>query len=183
MLVVDRPITDLGPDFDRRWRKASQAFRRELITEIRSIYQMLEDADIPVLGTGSVVTTAAPSTTAPVAKKPVRPQQNSLFASNDAGNAPTTDNPFLPQSIRDRLQHSLAQPPAPLTTLAPGLKPAPYNAEPLNTDAIGLEATLRLRLGPVIDNLIESHIDALRSELRVRLRAEMDQLIAEHLRK
>ena len=49
MLVADRPITDLGPDFDRRWRKASLAFRRELITEIRSIYQMLVDADIPVL--------------------------------------------------------------------------------------------------------------------------------------
>ena len=94
-----------------------------------------------------------------------------------------TDNPFLPQSIRDRLQHSLAQPPAPLTTLAPGLKQAPYNAEPLNTDAIGLEAALRQRLGPVIDNLIESQLDTLRSELRVRLRAEMDQLIAEHLRK
>jgi hypothetical protein len=182
MLAVDRPITDLGPDFDRRWRRASQAFRRELMTEIRSIYQMLEEADIPVLGTGSAVTMTA-SSAPTVAKKPAAPLQNSLFGGNDASNAPSNDNPFLPQSIRDRLQHSHAQTPVPLASLTPVLKQAQHNTEQSGTDAAELEATLRLRLGPVIDNLIESHIDALRSELRVRLRAEMDQLIAEHLRK
>ncbi len=190
MLVVDRPITDLGPDFDRRWRRASQAFRRELMTEIRSIYQMLKETDIPMLEVGSAITSEA-SPASPTGRKsagkPAVPQQNSLFGSSDTSNTPSGDNPFLPQSIRERLQHSHAQtpapPPIPLTALMPVLKQTQHNTEQSGTDTIELEDALRLRLGPVINSLIESHIDMLRNELRVRLHAEMDQLIAEHLRK
>ena len=163
MPAADRLLPDLGPDFDQRWRRASRALRRELIAEIRSIYMMLDEDDMPVL-----------------AGTPSRPTQASLFGSTDtaAASAANSDNPFLPQSVRERLQHSQAQ----TRTQLQGLMSA-KPAQPVSHEQVDLERELRLRLGPVIETLIDSQMDVLKGELRVRLRAEMDKLIAEHLRK
>jgi hypothetical protein len=174
MPAVDRLIPDLGPDFDGRWQRTSQALRRELIGEVRSLYRLLTEEDLPMLD--SLMPAPAPAPATPV--KPPAPQQTSLFGQADT--AATKDNPFLPQSIRERLQHSqphTAPRPQP-TTPSPAQSPAPPSHE-----QVDLERELRLRLGPIIETLIDAHIDTLKGELRVRLRAEMDRLIADHLRK
>lgn len=186
MPAADRLLPDLGPDFDQRWRRASRALRRELIAEIRSIYMMLDEDDMPVLaGTPSRPTQAgkavlqAPAVTAKGTRTPA-PTQASLFGSTDtaAASAANSDNPFLPQSVRERLQHSQAQ----TRTQLQGLMSA-KPAQPVSHEQVDLERELRLRLGPVIETLIDAQMDVLKGELRVRLRAEMDKLIAEHLRK
>lgn len=186
MPAADRLLPDLGPDFDQRWRRASRALRRELIAEIRSIYMMLDEDDMPVLaGTPSRPTQAgkavlqAPAVTAKGTRTPA-PTQASLFGSTDtaAASVANSDNPFLPQSVRERLQHSQAQ----TRTQLQGLMSA-KPAQPVSHEQVDLERELRLRLGPVIETLIDAQMDVLKGELRVRLRAEMDKLIAEHLRK
>jgi hypothetical protein len=116
MPAVDRLIPDLGPDFDGRWQRTSQALRRELIGEVRSLYRLLTEEDLPMLD--SLMPAPAPAPATPV--KPPAPQQTSLFGQADT--AATKDNPFLPQSIRERLQHSqphTAPRPQP-TTPSPG---------------------------------------------------------------
>lgn len=126
--------------------------------------------------------------------------QGSLFSDNssklsaDITNSITTpaatkENPFLPKHILDRLHNNHAQthptlqqlPPNPALNLS-----APTNAStasPVSHEQVDLERELRLRLGPIIENLIEAQVATLKSELRIRLRAEMDKLIAEQIRK
>lgn len=181
MSAANRLLPDLGPDFDQRWRRASRALRRDLIAEIRSIYMMLDEDDMPVLaGTPPVPAQSdAPAPRTKEARTPL-PTQASLFSNTDT-TAPTptgSDNPFLPQSVRERLQHSQAQTRSQLQNL---VQPKP--AQPVSHEQVDLERELRLRLGPIIETLIEAQMDILKGELRLRLRAEMDRLIAEHLRK
>lgn len=178
MPAADRLLPDLGPDFDTRWRRASRALRRELIAEIRAIYMMLEEEDLPLLaGAPAPPAVTTPQRPAGKTAAPAKPEQASLFSPADATPAESRpDNPFLPQSVRDRLQHSQSQARAQLQSLQ---KPRP----PASHEQVDLERELRLRLGPAIETLVESHMDSIRGELRVRLRAEMDRLIAEHLRK
>jgi hypothetical protein len=57
------------------------------------------------------------------------------------------------------------------------------SSHPVSHEEADLERELRLKLGPVVESLLDAHMDALKSELRVHLRAEMDRLIAEHVRK
>lgn len=187
MPAADRLLPDLGPDFDQRWRRASRALRRDLIAEIRSIYMMLDEDDMPVLARTPPASVQpdgqAPRTSAARARdaRTPPPAQASLFGSTDTTAAPTApngDNPFLPQSVRDRLQHSQTQTRSQLQGL---MQPKP--AQPVSHEQVDLERELRLRLGPVIETLIEAQMDVLKGELRLRLRAEMDKLIAEHLRK
>lgn len=187
MLAADRLKPDLGPDFDARWRRAARPLRRELIADIRSIYRMLVEDDVPMLASmtpnkAPPANTAIASTPSPTPRPtkptspPVVPRQTSLFGTSDTPALPATENPFLPQSVRERLQHSQAQA---RTQLQPLLQTAP----PVSHEQVDLERELRLRLGPIIETLIDAHIDTLKGELRVRLRAEMDRLIADHLRK
>lgn len=187
MPAADRLLPDLGPDFDLRWRRASRALRRELIAEIRSIYMMLDEDDMPVLARTPPASAPSdeqvPRTPAAQTRdaRQSSPAQASLFGATDATVAPAASsggNPFLPQSVRDRLQHSQAQTRSQLQGL---MQPKP--AQPVSHEQVDLERELRLRLGPVIETLIEAQMDVLKGELRIRLRAEMDKLIAEHLRK
>lgn len=168
MSAADRLLPELGPDFDSRWRRTPRALRRELIAEIRAIYRLLEEDDMPLLA-------GAPATPT-VTMRPVKPRQASLFSAADTTES-RKDNPFLPQSVRDRLQHRPTQP------LTQRQEPMPNPPPATSHEQVDLERELRLRLGPVIDTLIESHLDAIKGELRVRLRAEMDRLIAEHVQK
>lgn len=183
MPVVDPMRPDLGPDFDRRWRRASRALRRELIAEVRSIYKMLEDDNMPLLAGApahAAAKTNAPMPSPTVTPRIIKPQQASLFNTPDTTAAPVTargDNPFLPPSVRERLQHSQSQTHTQLQALQ---QRSPL---PVSHEQVDLERELRLRLGPVIETLVESHLESIKNELRTRLRVEMDQLIVEHLRK
>lgn len=193
---MPRPLDDLGPDFDRRWRQAPLARRREFIAELRDLYLMLEDDDEPLLQrlrNGSIPPPAAADADLPLlAPEPARPgQQGMLFEPAPAHPPaqPTRENPFLPLSILDRLQQSRDRASAGLrdllqTTaddLRPPAAPPPGTATQVRLD--DLERELRLKLGPVVETLIEANMEQIKSELRVRLRLEMDRLIAEHLRK
>lgn len=183
MPAADRLLPDLGPDFDQRWHRASRALRRDLIAEIRALYRMLDDDDLPVLAGSAapaVAPAAPPATARPSAHPasiPAQPRQTSLFGSTDKP-AAVGENPFLPASVRERLQHSQT----PNRRVTPPLA-SPGNPPPASHEQVDLERELRLRLGPVIETLIEAQMDVLKGELRLRLRAEMDKLIAEHLRK
>lgn len=179
MAAADRLLPDLGPDFDTRWRRSSRALRRELIAEIRSIYMLLEEEDLPLLaGTAATAPPAAPAKrhTPQATSKPAKPRQANLFGATESAPG-QPENPFLPQSVRDRLQHSQSQTRTQLQELMQK-PPAPVSHE-----QVDLERELRLRLGPVIETLIDSHMELIKGELRVRLRGEMDRLIAEHLKK
>lgn len=174
--VLERLAIDLGPDFDRRWRAAPRPLRRELIAEIRALYRFLDEDDVPL---ASEPVTLPPKAAAPGPATP--PRQTSLFEPATTPARPTTkENPFLPRSVLERLQQSQQQARGQLQGLvsAPGARlPAASHEQ------VDLERELRLKLGPVIETLIDAHMEQLRSELRVRLRAEMDRLIAEHVRK
>jgi len=104
-------------------------------------------------------------------------RNNPVINAQPAG-APRQDNPFLPKSVLDRLHDSQNQASAGLRELMQASA-----AEPASHAKLDLERELRLKLGPVIENLIEAQMDQLKSELRVRMRAEMDRLIAEQTRK
>lgn len=190
-MAMPRPIDDLGPDFDHRWKRAPLARRRELIAELRDLYLMLEDRDEPLLArlrNGSIPPPADPEPPLLVPEPARRQQQASLFDEPPAAPPPPEvppapaaprENPFLPRSVLDRLQQSRA--------LAASGLPGPATAAPVPLPASheqsDLERELRLKLGPLVETLIEAQMDMIRSELRVRLRLEMDRLIAEHLRK
>lgn len=183
MTAMARHFDDLGPDFDLRWKRSSRSLKRELIGELRDLYIFLEEEDMPLLaGHHQPQPAAAPAKAAA--------NQGQLFS--DAGEAqpasasapaaatpaaPVKDNPFLPKSVLERLQSSQTQASAGLRELMK----AP--ASPPSHEQVDLERELRLRLGPVVESLIEAHVETLKSELRVRLRAEMDRLISEHVRK
>lgn len=203
-----RPIVDLGPDFDQRWRRAPLGTRRAFVAELRDLYVMLEHRDaqlIARLRRGSIPLPRDPDDDLPVlspAPEAAGARQGTLFT--DAGPEETAarpdddaspasavrENPFLPRSVLDRLQltrtraATLGQPlpatPAagPAGRLSPTAPPLPPSHEQSD-----LERELRLKLGPLVESLIEAQMDNIRGELRLRLRLEMDRLIAEHLRK
>lgn len=221
---MPRPLDDLGPDFDRRWKQAPRASRRALIAELRDLYLMLEDKDAVILArlrSGQIPLQESGDlpllVPEPAARPPLR--QGTLFS--DGGETavapppvaagPRRDNPFLPRSVLDRLEQSrnrasaglrdLAQAtseeiarrpaafevdeaPAPvdLATASPSAAPAAAPAHPPSHEQSDLERELRLKLGPVVDRLIESQLDELRRDLQERLHLELDRLIAEHLR-
>lgn len=159
-------IIDLGPHFEVRWKRAPLRLKREIMAELRDIYHFMdEDDDLPVLAA------------APAAPAPAQAQQPGLFdmpAQPDL--TPRQDNPFLPKSVLARLQSSQAQASAQLRELMQTQEAPPPN--PGN-----MEQELRLRLGPVIETLIEEHIQGLKAELRFRLRSEMEKLIAAAVKK
>jgi hypothetical protein len=209
---MPRPLDDLGPDFDRRWKQAPRELRRELIASLRDLYLMLEDKDqalLTLLRNGKVPS-AYESTDIPLLQSPSLPraalQQGSLFtdasAATDVALAPPPaeparkENPFLPRSVLDRLQESRSRASAGLRDLiqntaeeiarrpvAVELEPEAVDIPPPSHEQSDLERELRLKLGPVVEHLIEAQMEALKNELRVRLRLEMDRLIAEHVRK
>lgn len=209
-----RPIVDLGPDFDQRWKRAPLATRRAFVAELRDLYVMLEHRDaqlIARLRKGSIPPPRDPADDlpllSPLAASAAR--QGSLFtdagpaeaSANDAAPEPVAstppasspgarENPFLPRSVLDRLQESrnrvarlgLPLTDAPVATMA-GASSASLPPLPPSHEQSDLERELRLKLGPMVESLIDAQMDSIRSELRLRLRLEMDRLIAEHLRK
>lgn len=227
-----RPLDDLGPDFDRRWKQASRARRREFVAELRDLYVMLEEDDAPLLARLRNGSIPAPRDPEPepdlplLAPEPgtkerqrglfdeagptVAPSASAVAAPAPEGMAaarPARENPFLPRSVLDRLQQSrdrasaglrdllqttaddLRSPAATTSVAAPESAPAtassPSGTPPLppTHEQSDLERELRLKLGPMVETLIEAQMEQIKSELRVRLRLEMDRLIAEHIRK
>ncbi len=187
MTAMARHFDDLGPDFDLRWKHSSRAQKRELIAELRDLYIFLEDEDMPLLA-GTPANTAAHPADRSIAATPAgKTQQGSLFTEPAADNrsatvkpTPRKDNPFLPKSVLDKLHESQSQASAGLREL---MQAGAGTAPPLSHEQVDLERELRLKLGPVVESLIEAQMELLKSELRVRLRAEMDRLIAEQVRK
>lgn len=205
---MPRPIDDLGPDFDHRWRLAPQAQRREVIAQLRDLYLMLEERDAMLLSRWKGDSLPFPGDTAadePPAKAPKG--QVSLFEETMPAppasltpaaipGAAAKENPFLPRSMLDRLQESrrasaglrdLVQalgdggaPPLATTAAAAVARTVPLPASHEQSD---LERELRLKLGPLVESLVEAQMEHIKSELRVRLRLEMDRLIADHIRK
>lgn len=198
MTAMARHFDNLGPDFDQRWKRSSRGAKRELIGELRELYIFLEDDDMPLLAGVPASPVANSAKPGPAAVKKPGSEQGSLFqdaivAGNSRGEnshrngpvtntqpagAPRQDNPFLPKSVLDRLHDSQSQASAGLRELMQSDAPLPASHEKLD-----LERELRLKLGPVIETLIEAQMEQLKSELRVRMRAEMDRLIAEQTRK
>lgn len=207
---MSRSIDDLGPDFDRRWRQAPLPRRRELVAELRDLYLMLEQRDEPLLTrlrNGSIppprdddppllVPEAAPgrrqaslfdeTAAAPLHTLPAAPAPATA-----PGPAPARarENPFLPRSVLERLQQNRDRASTVLRdgllaeALAPPLAAGAGRPLPASHEQSDLERELRLKLGPMVETLIDAQMEMIKSELRVRLRLEMDRLIAEHLRK
>lgn len=182
---------DLGPDFEQRWKQASHTRRRELLAELRDLYMLLEDEDLPVLAGQAPVDAGSVAMS-----KTKTSSQGSLFAPDGHSEPPrpSRENPFLPRSVLDRLQASQTQATAGLRDLMqlgqerPGGQPTqtPGSASasrPPTHEQVDLERELRLKLGPMVETLIEAQMDLIKRELRLRLRAEMDRLIAEQVRK
>ena len=192
MTAMARHFDDLGPDFDLRWKRSSRVMKRELIGELRDLYIFLEEDDMPLLAGAApkpAAPAAAPAAASTSASATKAANQGQLFSAADepATEAaplatptpaqPNKDNPFLPKSVLERLQNSQTQASAGLRELMK------TPATPPSHEQVDLERELRLRLGPVVESLIDAHVETLKSELRVRLRAEMDRLISEHVRK
>lgn len=198
---MTRLIDDLGSDFDHRWKRAALATRRAVIAELRDLYLMLEQRDDALLARlrkGSIPAPRDDDDGLPMLR-PVAPpplQQGNLFTdagpaeeqarTNAAAPAPLRENPFLPRSVLDRLQESRSRASLILSAETPapagaGVAPTPPLAA--SHEQSDLERELRLKLGPMVESLIDMQMDSIRSELRLRLRLEMDRLIAEHLRK
>ncbi|MGH8492368.1 MAG: hypothetical protein ACRERR_04595 [Moraxellaceae bacterium] len=184
MTAMARHFDDLGSDFDLRWKRSSRTQKRELIAELRDLYIFLEEDDMPLLaGAATPTPTAARSIPATPSAKA---NQGSLFSdAADASAAPAKagprkDNPFLPKSVLDKLYESQQQTTTGLREL---MQASMGNSTPVSHEQVDLERELRLKLGPVVENLIDAQMETIRSELRVRLRAEMDRLIAEEVRK
>jgi hypothetical protein len=211
-----RPIVDLGPDFDQRWKRAPLATRRAFVAELRDLYVMLEHRDehlIARLKKGSIPPPRDPDDDVPLLSPQAThsERQGNLFtdagpdeggiASGEMPAAPAAttappdtgagrENPFLPRSVLDRLQASrnradrlglplpVTPPATPAGATSSALPPLPHSHEQSD-----LERELRLKLGPMVESLIDAQMEGIRSELRLRLRLEMDRLIAEHLRK
>lgn len=196
MTAMARHFDDLGPDFDLRWKRSSRAQKRELIGELRDLYIFLEEEDMPLLA-GSPATPSAPAKPKAEGRSiPATPakSQGQLFSDADSDEAPNApfvapaeapaaarkDNPFLPKSILDKLQSSQSQASAGLREL---MQSSMGNVAPPSHEQVDLERELRLKLGPVVESLIDAQMELIKSELRVRMRAEMDRLIAEQVRK
>lgn len=196
MTAMARHFDDLGPDFDLRWKRSSRVQKRELIGELRDLYIFLEEEDMPLLA-GAPATPSAPAKAKAEGRSiPATPakSQGQLFSDADRDEAPNApfvtpaeapaaarkDNPFLPKSILDKLQSSQSQASAGLREL---MQASMGNVAPPSHEQVDLERELRLKLGPVVENLIEAQMELIKSELRVRMRAEMDRLIAEQVRK
>lgn len=207
--VMPRPIDDLGPDFDRRWRQSPQPERRALVGQLRDLYLMLEERDAMLLARWKGVSAPESGDHAPPGLLMAAPKgQVSLFEDAAASAAPVLappasvpgitakENPFLPRSMLDRLQESrrasaglrdlmqaLGDGGAP--ALATTAAAAVANTVPLpaSHEQSDLERELRLKLGPLVESLVEAQMEHIKSELRVRLRLEMDRLIADHIRK
>lgn len=189
MTAMARHFDDLGPDFDLRWKRSSRVMKRELIGELRDLYIFLEEDDMPLLAGTAPKPAAAAAPAAASASTTKAANQGQLFSAagepeteaaplaTPAPSQPNKDNPFLPKSVLERLQNSQTQASAGLRELMK------TPAAPPSHEQVDLERELRLRLGPVVENLIDAHVETLKSELRVRLRAEMDRLISEHVRK
>lgn len=185
-----RHFDDLGPDFDQRWKRTTRTQKRELIAELRDLYIFLEEEDMPLLA--SQPTAASPKSQTAATPIPAA-NQGMLFSDagaeeentptesskSGAAGAPRKDNPFLPKSVLDKLQASQSQASAGLRELML----ATHGNSPVSHEQVDLERELRLKLGPMVESLIEAQMELLKSELRVRLRTEMDRLIAEHVRK
>ncbi|MDI1300722.1 MAG: hypothetical protein PSX71_02345 [bacterium] len=198
MTAMARHFDNLGSDFDQRWKRSSRGAKRELIGELRELYIFLEDDDMPLLAGTPASPVANSAKPAPAAVKKTGTEQGSLFqegiaagnspsensprkspvANTQPAGAPRQDNPFLPKSVLDRLHDSQSQASAGLRELM-----QTDAAVPVSHEKLDLERELRLKLGPVIETLIEAQMEQLKSELRVRMRAEMDRLIAEQTRK
>jgi hypothetical protein len=196
-----RHLEDLGPDFDRRWKQAPQPRRRELIAELRDLYLMLGPA-APRRGKKSDAPGTAPAETSLPLLPPEgadKIEQGSLFDAAAAAPAPAEppaepprENPFLPRSVLARLQESQSRANAGLRDLIQNTEEQAgrrANAEfgsgltrQPSHEQSDLERELRLKLGPLVESLIEAQMEILKNELRVRLRLEMDRLIAEHVR-
>lgn len=178
-MAIPRPLDDLGPDFERRWKQTPRPRRRELIAELRDLYLMLEKKDAVLLSRLGTASTR-PSSHAPrppdatlVESRPAAPAhaQGALFS----GDTPyQKENPFLPRNMLERLQESQSRASAGLRELMQTAETAAPLASPGLPDP--LERELRLRLERLTDNLIESRIEVLRKELR----AEAERLIAEY---
>lgn len=186
MTAMARHFDDLGPDFDLRWKQSSRVQKRELIGELRDLYIFLEEDDLPLLaGSPPITDTTPPSpNTRSIPASPAR-NQGQLFTDAESNEAPAPsairkDNPFLPKSILDKLQASQSQASAGLREL---MQASLGNNTPPSHEQVDLERELRLKLGPVVENLIEAQMETIKSELRVRMRAEMDRLIAAQIRK
>jgi hypothetical protein len=192
MTAMARHFDDLGPDFDLRWKHTTRAHKRELIGELRDLYIFLEEEDMPLLASATLKPHGAFAATTTTAV-PAKASQGMLFS--DAGTeaeiasteiikpspaaAPRKENPFLPKSVLDKLQASQSQTSAGLREL---MQSTLHNS-PVSHEQVDLERELRLKLGPMVESLIEAQMEMLKSELRVRLRTEMDKMIAEHVRK
>lgn len=183
MTTMAQQFDDLGSNFEQLWEEANAPLRQELMAELQDIFTLLKEDDIPVL---APMPKPEPHTAADMnAAKPVQ-QSQLFFADNEAGPseslaplantpAPRKENPFLPKSILDRLnQHHSFQP---ASTAA---MPATVSGSHEQSD---LERELRLKLGPLLENMLNTQMDRLKAELRVQLRAEMDKLIAERVRR
>lgn len=220
-MVKPRPLDDLGPDFEHRWKQAALARRREFIAELLDLYVMLEHRDAALLAKLSRGSIPALSDQELPLLTPEPAHQHTLFDEPAAmPPRPNKENPFLPRSVLDRLQQSrdranaglrdllqttaddlqspkMTTAPADLTDLPPSecsevstqtpvaaLDPLPAPIGPAAQARLDeMERDLRLKLGPVVESLIESQMEQLKSELRVRLRFEMERIIATHLRK
>lgn len=187
MTAMARHLDNLGPDFEQRWKRSSRGRKRELIGELRDLYIFLEEEGMPLLAGQAANAASAqphPEPSRATAKKTPAVSQGTLFAETPAKThaaepVARPENPFLPKSVLDRLQESQNQVSAGLRELMHSTGPS----TPASHEQVDLERELRLKLGPMVESLIEARLDAMKSELRVRMRAEMDKLIAEHIRK
>lgn len=200
-----RELDNLGPDFDQRWQRSAREAKRELIAELRNIYIFIEEEDMPLLSSQRAANTPKPPEKIPPQASlfdlPSSPSNgistntstnisintdtlnthhadnSSSEASPPAATSPRKENPFLPKSVLERLHNSQTQTAAGLRHL---IQPP---AAPISHEQVDLERELRLKLGPIVEDLISAQIDGLKNELRLRIRAEMDKLIAEQVRK
>ena len=153
---------DLGPRFDLRWKGASLRERRELLAELHGIYREFDENDLP-------------------AYAPLRPRLDPLPVEAPPPSPPNETRQaaagpeLLPKNLLSRLLRGQVLAEARLRELMEA-PPTPPEAEP--ADPADLERELRLRMGPLIDTLIEEHLAGLKAELRFRLRAELDSLIS-----
>lgn len=222
---MHRPIVDLGPDFEQRWKRTPLATRRAFVAELRDLYVMLEhrdehliarlkkgsippprdsDDDLPLLGAAPAglrqgnlfADTGSDEGAPPLAMGSIAPAEAGTDPASPSarGSVPAPapgnvrENPFLPRSVLDRLQQNrdrassvLRDAPAADGSAATG--PGQGRPLPASHEQSDLERELRLKLGPLVETLIDAQMEMIKSELRVRLRLEMDRLIAEHLRK
>lgn len=148
-------IAHFGPNFAQRWRAASAQARREIYIELKTVREMLIQADeFPLL---------APE--AEVVNSPIPAKK---------------ENPFLPRSILDRLNNATPKaPPLPKSELKELAKTIEVRALAAKTYNADNPEQLSLRLEAIVESAVEQHIDSLKNELRRQLRAEINKLVSE----